>query len=95
LDWHRKGRRLSVFANRELRGIFGTKVEEVAEGCRRPRNEEELYKWYASSNIRMIESSSMRWAGHVARMEDIRNAYNILVGKLEGEGPLTRPRRIW
>jgi hypothetical protein len=27
----------------------------------------------------------MRWAGHIARMEDIRNAYNILVGKSEGK----------
>jgi hypothetical protein len=26
----------------------------------------------------------MRWAGHVACMGEIRNAYNILVGKPEG-----------
>jgi hypothetical protein len=28
-------------------------------------------------------------------MEEIRNAYNILVGKLEGKKPLGRPRRGW
>jgi hypothetical protein len=35
----------------------------------------------------------MRWAGHVARMGPTRNAYRILVGKLEGKRPLGRPRR--
>jgi hypothetical protein len=38
-------------------------------------------------------SSSTRWAGHVARMREKRNAYMILVGKLEGKRPLGRPRR--
>jgi hypothetical protein len=27
--------------------------------------------------------------------EIVRNAYNILVGKLEGKRPLGRPRRRW
>jgi len=31
--------------------------------------------------------------GHVARMGEMRNAYNILVGKPEGRRPLGRPRR--
>jgi hypothetical protein len=39
--------------------------------------------------------SRMRWAGHVARMGDKRNAYRILVGKPEGKRPLGRPRRRW
>jgi hypothetical protein len=34
-------------------------------------------------------------AGHVARMKETRNAYRILVGKLEGKRPLGRPRRRW
>jgi hypothetical protein len=33
----------------------------------------------------------MRWAGHVARTEEKRNAYRLLVGKR----PLGRPRRRW
>jgi hypothetical protein len=45
--------------------------------------------------IRMIKSGRMRWAGHVARMGEKRNAYRILVGKLEGKKPLGRPRRGW
>jgi hypothetical protein len=43
----------------------------------------------------MIMSRRMRWAGHVARMEEKRNACRILVGKPEGKRPLGRPRRRW
>jgi hypothetical protein len=43
----------------------------------------------------MIKSRRMRWAGHVARMGEKRNAYRILVGKPEGKRPLGRPRRRW
>jgi hypothetical protein len=37
----------------------------------------------------------MRWAGHVSRIEEKRNAYRFLVGKPEGKRPLGRPRRRW
>jgi hypothetical protein len=30
----------------------------------------------------------MKWAGYVARMGDMRNAYNIFVGKSERKRPL-------
>jgi hypothetical protein len=43
----------------------------------------------------MIKSRRMRWAGHVARMGETRNAYRILVEKPEGNRPLGRPRRRW
>jgi hypothetical protein len=43
----------------------------------------------------MMKSRRMRWAGHVSRMVEKRNAYRILVGKLEGKRPLGRPRRRW
>jgi hypothetical protein len=43
------------------------------------------YNLYCSpSIIGMIKSRRIRWAGHVARMGDKRNAYRILVGKPEG-----------
>jgi len=35
----------------------------------------------------------MRWTDHVARMGEMRNAYKILIGKLEWMRPLVRPRR--
>jgi hypothetical protein len=37
----------------------------------------------------------VRWAGHVARIGEKRNAYRLLVRKLEGKRPLGRPRRRW
>jgi hypothetical protein len=51
---------------------------------------------YSSPSIvRVIKARRMRWAGHVARMGDVRGAYNILVGRPEGMRPLERPRRRW
>jgi hypothetical protein len=32
-----------------------------------------------------IKSRRMRWVGHVEHMEEMRNAYKILVGKPEGK----------
>jgi hypothetical protein len=40
----------------------------------------------------MSKSNRIKWAGHVARMGENRNAYRILVGKPEGKRPLGRPR---
>jgi hypothetical protein len=66
----------------------GPKREEVARGWRRLHNEE-LHNLYASSNIiRVNKSRGIRWARHVACMGEMRNAYNILVGKPEGKRPL-------
>jgi hypothetical protein len=45
--------------------------------------------------IRMIKSRRMKWAGHLARMEEKRNTYMIFEGKPEGKRPLGRPRRRW
>jgi hypothetical protein len=42
--------------------------------------------------IKIIKSRTMRWAGHVARMEEKMNAYRLFVGKPEGKRPLGRPR---
>jgi hypothetical protein len=52
---------------------------------------EELLNLYSSPNIiRMMKSRRMRWAGHVARIGETRNAYRILLGKPEGKRPLER-----
>ena len=45
--------------------------------------------------IIMIKSRRLRWAGHVARMEEGRGVHKVLVGKPEGKRPLGRPRRRW
>jgi hypothetical protein len=57
---------------------------------------EELHVLYSSPSIvRVIKARRMRLAGHVARMGEVRSAYNILVGRPEGRRPLGRPRRRW
>jgi hypothetical protein len=54
----------------------------------------ELHNLYASPNIiRVIKSGRIGWARHVAHVEEMRFAYNILVGKPEGKRPLGRPKR--
>jgi hypothetical protein len=66
----RKEHRLRV-----LRRIFGPMGEEGAGGWRRLHSEE-LYSLYTSPNIiRVVKSRRLRWAGNVARMEVMRNAY--------------------
>jgi hypothetical protein len=78
-----------------LRRIFGPKRDEVTGGWRKVHNEE-LHGLYSSpSIITVIKARRMRWAGHVARMREVRGAYNILVGRPEGRRPLGRPRRRW
>jgi hypothetical protein len=37
----------------------------------------------------------MRWAWHVARIEEERKLYKVLVGKPEGKRPPGRPRSRW
>ena len=47
---------------------------------------EELHSLYRSPNIvRVIKSRRLRWAGHVARMEENRRAFKILTGKPTGK----------
>ena len=49
---------------------------------------------YRSPNIiRVIKSRRLRWAGHVVRMEEGRNAFKILTDKPTEKRPLGRPRR--
>jgi hypothetical protein len=55
-----------------------------------------LHNLYSSRCIlRMIKYGRMRWAGHVARMEEKRNAYWLLAGDPKGKRPLARTRSRW
>ena len=65
----REGSRLRVFENSILRQIFEARRDDNGE-WRRFHNEE-LHSLYRSPNIiRVNKSRRLRWAGHVARMEE-------------------------
>ncbi|KAJ4437498.1 hypothetical protein ANN_17643 [Periplaneta americana] len=82
----REEQRLRMFENKVLRKISGAKRDDVTGEWRKLHNTE-LHALYSSPDIiRNIKSRRLRWAGHVARMGESRNAYRVLVG---------RPRRRW
>jgi hypothetical protein len=90
----REEHRLRVFENKVLRRIFELKMDEVTGELRKLLNEE-LCDLYSTTSIIRIIKSRMRWAGHVARIGEKRNAYRLLVGKPKGKRPLRRPRHKW
>jgi hypothetical protein len=69
----REEHRLRVFENRVLMRILGPKRDEVTGKWRRLHNKE-LNDLYSSTNIRVIKSRRMRWAGRVAHMGEGRSA---------------------
>jgi hypothetical protein len=75
----REEHRLRVFENRVLRRIFGPKRDEVTGEWRKLHNEEPNDLCFSPSIIRIIKSKSLRWAGHVARIEEKRNVSTLLV----------------
>ena len=55
---------------------------------------QELHRLCRSLNIvRVIKSKRLRWACHIARMEEGRSAFKILTGKPAGKRPSGRHRR--
>jgi hypothetical protein len=74
-------------------------IQRQTEGLKcvvKKLHNEELRDLYSSpSIIRKMKSRRMRWAGHVARMGEKRNAYRLLVGNPEGKRPLRRLRCRW
>jgi hypothetical protein len=64
-----------------IKKLSGLKRDEVTGGWRKLHSEE-LHNFYSSSSIiRMDTSRRIKFAGHVARMGEKRNAYRILVGR--------------
>jgi len=86
-------RRLRMFENRVLRMILRPKRDEVTGEWRKLHNEE-LSDLHSSPNIILvIESRTMRWEGHVARIVEWRDVYRVMVGKPERKRPLSNPMR--
>jgi hypothetical protein len=82
----REERRLRV-----LRRIFGPKRDEVTGEWRKLHNEE-LNDLYSSPHIvRVLNSRRMKLAGHVARVEERRGVYRVLLGNLREKDHLKDP----
>jgi hypothetical protein len=78
-----------------LRRVFGPKRDEVTGKWRKLHNEE-LNDLYSLPNIvGVVKSRRMGWAGHVARMGEVRDVHRVLVRKPEGKRPLGKPKRRW
>jgi hypothetical protein len=77
----------------KARRIYGPKWNEVTGEWRKLHNEELNDLYYSPNIIRVIKSRIMRWTGHVARIEVMRGAYRVLVGKPEVRRPLGISRR--
>ena len=75
-----------------MRRIFGPKRDDNGE-WRRLHNEE-LHSLYRLLNIvRVIKYRRLRWARHVARIEEGRSAFKTSTGKPTAKRSLVRPRR--
>ena len=91
----REERRLRVFENRVLWGMFGSKRDEVT-GEWREILTEEPYHLYCSHNIFLGDKiEKIERSGACSTYGEGRGAYRILVGKPEGKRPFGRLRHTW
>ena len=86
------GEQVKGFENKVLRKTFGAKRDEITGEWKKFHNAV-LHALYSSPNIIRNLKSRLSWAGHIAGMEQSKNAHRVLVGKPEGKRPLGRPRR--
>jgi hypothetical protein len=77
-----------MFENRVLRIVFGPQRDELTGEWRKLHNEELNDLYSLTSIVRVVKSRRMRWAGHVARVEEDRGVHRVLVRKPEGKRTL-------
>ena len=74
----REEQRLRVFENKVLRKIFVAERQEITGEWTKLHNAE-LHTLHSSPNIiTNLKSRQLRYAGHIAHMEQFRNAYGNL-----------------
>ena len=68
------------FLYKVLRKIFGAKRDEITGEWRKLHNAELLALYSSPNIIRSLKSRRLRWAGHVARMEQFE--FFLLIGSI-------------
>ena len=79
--------KINVFYTKKLRQLAGMKSDQITNN--------KLYSQTSSYPLGyLVRKYRLRWAGHVARMEDTRILKMVLFGEIEGRGtrPPGRPR---
>ena len=74
----REEHRLRVFENKVLRKIFGAKKDKITGKWRKLHNVELHLVYGPSYIIKNLKSRRLKQAGHIAHMEESRNAYRVL-----------------
>jgi hypothetical protein len=67
---------------------------EAAAELRKSLNDELQNSCPPPHVLKVIKSREVRWAGHVSRVGELRGGYKMLAGKLKGERPLERFKRM-
>ncbi|KAJ4445782.1 hypothetical protein ANN_12467 [Periplaneta americana] len=75
-------------------GATVTNINDSREEIKRRINMGNAF-YYSVEKLLSSSLLRLRWAGYVARIGESRNAYRVLVGRLEGKRPLVRPRLRW
>ena len=85
--------RLGVFEGKILRRIYGLICEGAAW---RTGYNEELYRLYDETDlVTTVRITSLRWAGHIVRMQDNLPCKKITLDKPEGIRRVGRPNLRW
>ena len=63
------------------------------EDWRRLHNEELNSLHHPPNTVTVIKYRRLRWTGHVARMEEVRGSFKMLIDKPTRMRPRGRPRR--
>jgi hypothetical protein len=85
---------LRAFERKVLRTIFGPLLQN---GCWKRRKNSAIYKLYDKRDVKCIEDSRLRWAGHVMRVEESDPARKVLCTKSGriGDRKRGRPKLRW
>lgn len=87
--------RILVFENNILRRITGPIFDEGEQRWRRRHNAEIRATTKQESIVDVMNRFKMRWAGHIARMDEHRIPKKVMLGQVTGRRPKGRPRKRW